>query len=139
MIGLGMLGALIAAVGWWVQRKGRTPTNKWLLRAAIVAPFLPLIGISFGWIFTEMGRQPWVVFGLMATQSGVSPGVPASQVVLSLVIYALLYGALAVLAVVFLLWSQLAYSTKAWTWIPVLLAAVTWLAALAANRAGRAG
>lgn len=99
MIGLGMLGALIAAFGWWAQRKGRTPTNKWLLRAAIIAPFLPLIGISFGWIFTELGRQPWAVFGLMATQGGVSPGVPASQVLLSLVIYALLYGVLAVIEV----------------------------------------
>ena len=41
--------------------------------------FLPLLANSFGWIFTEMGRQPWVVFGLMTTANGVSPGVSAGR------------------------------------------------------------
>ena len=58
--------------------------------------FLPLFANSFGWIFTEMGRQPWVVMGLMTTQTGVSPGVGVGSVATSLIVYTLLYGVLAV-------------------------------------------
>ena len=49
-----------------------------------------------GWVFTEMGRQPWLVFGVMTTESGVSPGVPAWAVLVSLLTFTLVYGALAV-------------------------------------------
>jgi cytochrome d ubiquinol oxidase subunit I len=54
---------------------------------------------SFGWIFTEMGRQPWSVFGLMTTTNAVSPGVPAWQVLTSLLSFTLLYAVLAVVEV----------------------------------------
>ena len=63
------------AVLLWLMRRGRTlhaPRWRWV---AIALPLLPVAGNSFGWIFTEMGRQPWVVFGLMTTEHGVSPGV----------------------------------------------------------------
>lgn len=103
MIGFGMLGALFALIGWWAARKGRVPQSKWLLRMAIIAPLMPLLGNSFGWIFTEMGRQPWVVFGLMPTSEGVSPGVSAGSVITSLTVFTLLYGALAVVEVGLLL------------------------------------
>ena len=59
-------------------------------------PFLPLVANSFGWIFTEMGRQPWAVFGVMTTANGVSPGVGAGQVATSLIAFTLLYAVLAV-------------------------------------------
>ncbi|MCB1026358.1 MAG: cytochrome ubiquinol oxidase subunit I, partial [Microthrixaceae bacterium] len=103
MIGFGMLAALFAVIGWWAARKGRTPTSKWLIRMAILAPFLPLLANSAGWIFTEMGRQPWIVFGLMPTAEGVSPGVGAAEVLTSLIVFTLLYGALAVVEVGLLL------------------------------------
>ena len=99
MIGFGMLGALFAVLGWWASRKGRVPTSKWLLRMAIIAPFMPLLGNSAGWIFTEMGRQPWIVFGLMPTAAGVSPGVSAGMVLTSLITFTLIYGILAVVEV----------------------------------------
>ena len=54
---------------------------------------------SFGWIFTEMGRQPWVVFGLMTTANAVSPGVSVGEVLTSLVTLTLLYAVLAVVEV----------------------------------------
>ena len=60
----------------------------------------PLIGISAGWIFTEMGRQPWIVYGLMKTEAGVSPTLTTFQVAdTSLIVFTLLYGALAVIEV----------------------------------------
>ena len=96
MIGFGMLAGLWAVFALWVTRKGRTPKSKWFARLALIVPFLPLIANSFGWIFTEMGRQPWVVFGLMQTKSGVSPTTNSGLVATSLITFTLLYGILAV-------------------------------------------
>ncbi len=96
MIGFGMLAALWAVFALWVTRKNRTPKSKWFARLALTVPFLPLIANSFGWIFTEMGRQPWVVFGLMQTRAGVSPTTNVGLVATSLIIFTLLYGILAV-------------------------------------------
>ena len=60
---------------------------------------MPLFGISFGWIFTEMGRQPWLVAGVMPTEADVSPTASAGDVLFSLIVYTLLYGLLAVIEV----------------------------------------
>lgn len=103
MIGLGGLAFLFAIYVLWATRKGRTPTSKWMLRGAIIMPLLPLFGASAGWIFTEMGRQPWVVFGLMQTPAGVSPGVSTGYVVTTVVVFTLLYAVLAIIEVGLLL------------------------------------
>jgi cytochrome d ubiquinol oxidase subunit I len=99
MIGVGLLAALLAALALWATRKGRVPQSRWWQWAIIAAPLLPVFGNSFGWIFTETGRQPWLVFGLMTTRTGVSPSVSAGEVITSMVVYTLLYGALAVIEV----------------------------------------
>jgi cytochrome d ubiquinol oxidase subunit I len=52
---------------------------------------------SFGWIFTEMGRQPWVVFSLMTTENGVSPGVSTFEAATSLIVLTVLYAVLAII------------------------------------------
>jgi len=103
--GLAMLGAT-----WllWSIRGGRVPRRdgrltRYLLFTAICMPLLPIAGNSFGWIFTEMGRQPWVVFGLMPTETGVSPTVSVAQVWTSMIGFTLLYGVLAVVEVKLLL------------------------------------
>ncbi|VXC11702.1 cytochrome ubiquinol oxidase subunit I [Aeromicrobium sp. 9AM] len=96
MITVGGLAMLAAAAMLWATRGGRVPTSRWMLRTAIVLPFLPLIGNSFGWIFTEMGRQPWVVFGVMPTSAGVSPGTTTAEVLLSLIAFTVVYGVLAI-------------------------------------------
>lgn len=99
MIGLGALAALVAAVGLFVTRGHRLPKNKWIWKAAIWSWPLPLIAMSVGWIFTEMGRQPWIVFGLLKTEAGVSPGVTGLEVLISLLAFTLIYGILAVVEV----------------------------------------
>jgi cytochrome d ubiquinol oxidase subunit I len=103
MIGLGVLTTLIVLWAWWAQRGGRTPISRWLLRAALVLPVLPLAANCFGWIMREMGRQPWVVFGQMLTADGVSPNVSVGEVATSLTVFTLIYGVLAVIEVRLLL------------------------------------
>jgi len=99
MIGVGALAALIGLWTLWALRRGRLPTSRWLLASGLALPILPLLGNSFGWIFTEMGRQPWIVFGLMHTAAGVSPGTTSGEVLTSLLVFTSLYGALAVVEV----------------------------------------
>jgi cytochrome d ubiquinol oxidase subunit I len=97
MIALGGLTALISAVGLWVTRKKATrPVKQWMWRVAIWAAPLPMLASLVGWVFTEMGRQPWIVFGLMLTQDGVSPSVPGWSVLISLIAFTLTYASLAV-------------------------------------------
>jgi cytochrome d ubiquinol oxidase subunit I len=95
MIGGGLLTMLYAAWALWAYRRGHGPKSKWAARGAILIPLIPLAAISFGWIFTEMGRQPWIVFGVMPTAAGVSPTVSNFQVGLSLGGFTVLYAILA--------------------------------------------
>ena len=97
MIGLGIVGALIAIAVLWSTRRDRIPRHRLWFWAVVATPLLPLFANSFGWIFTETGRQPWIVFGVMTTASGVSPSVSAGEVWASLITLTLLYAVLAVI------------------------------------------
>lgn len=99
MMGVGFAAMAAAAAVLWATRRDKVPTARWWTWLIVATPLLPVFGNSFGWIFTEVGRQPWIVFGLMATHTGVSPSVSAAEVVTSMVVYTLLYGALAVVEV----------------------------------------
>ncbi len=99
MIGFGVLAGLLALVGLWLTRRRREmPRSSWFYRVAIWGVVLPYLGTTSGWIFTEMGRQPWTVFGVLTTQQSVSPGVTPSSVIISMTVFTLLYGAIAVIA-----------------------------------------
>ena len=98
MIGFGMLAGLISLVGLWLTRKRATrPVPRWFYRAAFAGLFLPFAANSVGWIFTEMGRQPWSVYGVLRTADSVSPTVSTGMVLTSLIVFTLLYGVLAVI------------------------------------------
>jgi cytochrome d ubiquinol oxidase subunit I len=99
MIGFGLLAAALSLFLLWILRRGRTPTSRWVPRIALGMVFLPLLANSFAWIFTEMGRQPWAVFGTLRTKASVSPGVATGEVVTSLLVFTVLYGVLAVIEV----------------------------------------
>jgi cytochrome d ubiquinol oxidase subunit I len=98
MIGAGALAALAALWFLFRMRKGGLP-GRGAVTVAILLPFLPLAANSLAWIFTEMGRQPWIVFGLMQTSTAVSPTSTTLEVLITLVGFTLLYGALAVVMV----------------------------------------
>ncbi|HET6166355.1 MAG TPA: cytochrome ubiquinol oxidase subunit I [Marmoricola sp.] len=96
MIGLGVFAAFGAALILLVTRKGGRPTGTWWPRLAILLPIAMVLGNSWGWMFTEMGRQPWAVFGLMTTAQAVSPGVSVFEAWVSVITLTLLYAVLAV-------------------------------------------
>jgi cytochrome bd ubiquinol oxidase subunit I len=103
MIGWGALAALVAAAALFAFRGGRNPTARWIGTVGVITVFMPLLANSFGWIFTEMGRQPWVVYGLQLTANGVSIATSATEVWISMITLTLLYGALAVVEVALLI------------------------------------
>jgi cytochrome bd ubiquinol oxidase subunit I len=99
MVGLGMLFILFSFLGivkWW---NNSLETSRFYLRFATIIMFLPLAANSLGWIVAEMGRQPWIVYGLMLTRDGVSPNVTGSQMLLTTIVFTLIYGILAAVAV----------------------------------------
>ena len=104
MIGFGALAAFAAAVALWITRKGTVPLSKPLMQLAIVGILAPFAANSAGWIFTEMGRQPFVVAPnpsgvdgvFMFTAAAVSPGVSFAEILFSLVALTLVYGILMV-------------------------------------------
>ncbi|MFF8426845.1 cytochrome ubiquinol oxidase subunit I [Streptomyces sp. NPDC016566] len=124
MIGFGMASFAIGLAGLWLTRKkfmlpqhlrvgddevphlvlfrskalGPTLTI-WYWRIAIWTLAFPLIANSWGWIFTEMGRQPWVVYGVLQTRDAVSPGVSQGEVLTSMIVFTALYAILAVVEV----------------------------------------
>ncbi len=99
MMGMGFLLMAFAVAVLWALRKGGTPRSRWWTWVAVLAPLAPVFAMSFGWIFTEAGRQPWIVYGLMTTQAGVSPTVSGLTVGTSLTVYTLLYAVLMVIEV----------------------------------------
>lgn len=99
MIGFGMLLGGIALVGLWLTRRGRLPGNPWVWRIGLASLALPYLANSTGWIFTEMGRQPWTVFSVLQTSDSVSPSVGSGSVVASLTSFTVLYGILLAVAV----------------------------------------
>jgi cytochrome d ubiquinol oxidase subunit I len=94
MTGLGMVAVVFGFVGLWLMWHHKLERTTWYLRLALPAIALPYLANVTGWIFTEMGRQPWVVYGLQTTAAGVSPSVSAWTVAISLVGFTLLYGGL---------------------------------------------
>lgn len=103
MVGAGTLMILLALYGLFLLSRRRVEASRWYLPVMVWAIFLPYIGNSMGWIMTEMGRQPWIVFGLLRTQNGGSPTVASGSVLFSLITFTLLYGALMAVDVYLLL------------------------------------
>jgi cytochrome d ubiquinol oxidase subunit I len=95
MIGIGMLAAAVALAYLWSTRKGSTAPRV-LLRWLPLVPLLPTAGNTFGWIFTETARQPWLAFGLTTVAEGISPGLTRAEVIASLAGFTVVYGVLAV-------------------------------------------
>jgi cytochrome bd ubiquinol oxidase subunit I len=100
MVGLGTLLFLLALwyAALWVLRR-RTPTNRWFLRAAACSGVLAVVTMEAGWVVTEVGRQPWIVYDLMKVESAATGN---SGVWITFVAVVLLYVALGVTTIMVL-------------------------------------
>jgi len=92
MVGMGMLMLLVSWLGAWKLRGKREPP-RWLAHALVAMSFSGWIATLAGWYVTEIGRQPWLVTGILATADAAST-VPAASIGLSLAMYLALYAAL---------------------------------------------
>ena len=94
MVGAGMVMLLLAAWTLLALRRDRLETSTRLLALLTPAIALPYLANSAGWIFTEIGRAPWIVFGVMKIEDGISKAVSSGEVLTSLIAFTALYGAL---------------------------------------------
>ncbi len=98
-----LAGVAVILAGFWSTIRlfaNKFLANRRLLKMMVWTLPLPYLANSAGWIMTEVGRQPWVVYGLLTTSRGVSPAqtVPATDIVISLVLFTAIYTAIAVAA-----------------------------------------
>jgi cytochrome bd ubiquinol oxidase subunit I len=93
----GVLMFVVAALGAWLYWKRRLATARWFLWTALVSIAFPYIAATAGWILTEMGRQPWIVQGLLKTDQANSPNVGSTWLGISLGVFIALYITLGVL------------------------------------------
>lgn len=95
MVGSGSIMLLLSLYGLYLSFKDKLVKKKRYLKWMVYAIALPFIANTTGWIMTEMGRQPWVVFGVMKTEDAVSPGVTFNEVLFSFISFTTLYAILA--------------------------------------------
>jgi cytochrome d ubiquinol oxidase subunit I len=93
----GVLMFLVAAVGAWLYWKQKLERARWFLWTAVAAIAFPYIAATAGWILTEMGRQPWIVQGLLLTSEANSPNVSTTWLAISLGFFIVLYLLLGIL------------------------------------------
>ncbi|MCC5921549.1 MAG: cytochrome ubiquinol oxidase subunit I [Cyclobacteriaceae bacterium] len=94
MVAIGMFLialSLFALIQW---KRGKLFENKWLLWVFVFTAILPQLANQFGWFAAEMGRQPWVVYGLLRTSDALSKSVQANQVLFSLILFFIVYSIL---------------------------------------------
>jgi len=94
MVAIGMALIGISLLGWWFWWRGKLFEHRWFLRILVLAVMLPQIANQSGWFAAEMGRQPWVVYGLLRTSDALSKVVTANQVLFSLILFFFIYALL---------------------------------------------
>jgi cytochrome d ubiquinol oxidase subunit I len=111
MVGTGFAMLAVAAwVAWIWWRTRRLPDNKWPLRALVCSAPLGLIAVETGWFVTELGRQPWIIYGFMRTRDAVTP---MPGLVVPFTTFTIVYLLLAVI-VIFLLRRQFMETEPRW-------------------------
>jgi cytochrome d ubiquinol oxidase subunit I len=99
MILLGMLFIGMMLVAVWQLRRGRLFTSRVTLWLLMLASPLPFIANSAGWMTAELGRQPWLIYGVMRTSEGISANVSQASTLFTLIGFAGMYMLLGILYV----------------------------------------
>ncbi|MBC6491488.1 cytochrome ubiquinol oxidase subunit I [Flavihumibacter stibioxidans] len=97
MVAIGMALIALTLYASWLWKRGTLFDKKWLMTIFVWAVLLPQIANQAGWFAAEMGRQPWVVYGLLRTSDALSNAVKAEQVLISLIMFTLVYLTLLIL------------------------------------------
>ncbi len=91
MVAIGFLLIALSFAGGFLWMRGTLFKTRWLLKIFVIAVVLPQMGNQLGWISAEIGRQPWIVYGLLRTKDAVSRVVSAGQVLSSIIMFSLIY------------------------------------------------
>lgn len=94
MVGIGTFMILASLVGVFLSRKENLTDYRWFLTIMVFAIPAPYLAQQLGWLVAELGRQPWIVYGMLKTADAVSKSITVTQVVLSLTGFTVLYGLL---------------------------------------------
>jgi cytochrome d ubiquinol oxidase subunit I len=91
MVGIGFTLIAVAMLGFWHLRKGTLHERRWLLWILVFSVLGPEIANQLGWFAAEVGRQPWLVYGVLRTPEGLSKILQANVVLSSLILFTLIY------------------------------------------------
>ncbi len=91
MVGIAVVMAAMVVAGFWLMARGRLEGAAWYLRLCQLAGCLGFIAVIAGWTTTEVGRQPWIVYGLLRTADAVTPSLSGLDVGISLALYVAVY------------------------------------------------
>lgn len=91
MVAIGMALILMSLLGLYYWKRGKLFETPWLLQAYVLAVLLPQAANQLGWITAEVGRQPWIVYGLLRTEDAVSRVVSSGQVLGSIIMFSFVY------------------------------------------------
>lgn len=97
MVAAGGLMCLVGIYGLILSRKKKLEQRPWFLKLMVGMIAFPFLANSAGWLMAEMGRQPWVVFGVMRTEDAISPTVSAEELLFSLIAFTTIYAVLAII------------------------------------------
>ncbi len=97
MVAIGILLIVLTLYATFLRFRGKLFNKKWLMAIFVFSVLLPQIANQVGWFAAEMGRQPWVVYGLLRTSDALSKAVTANQVLSSLIMFFLIYAILLLL------------------------------------------
>ncbi|HEY3916151.1 MAG TPA: cytochrome ubiquinol oxidase subunit I [Stellaceae bacterium] len=91
MVGIGLILLTVVVASWWLRLRRSLFESRWFFRCCEWASPLGFVAVLAGWTTTEVGRQPWTVYGLLRTADSVTPSLTGADVLLSLIGYAVVY------------------------------------------------
>jgi len=91
MVALGMFFIMAMLLGYYLMKRKKLWSSRWYLKLLVLSIPLPVLACQFGWVATEVGRQPWVVYKVLRTADAVSLTVGAGEILFSIILFGLIY------------------------------------------------
>lgn len=91
MVALGMFFVALTLFSLYLWKRGKLYQNRWLMKLFVISVILPVLANQLGWVSAEVGRQPWIVQGLLKTSEAISKAVSANMILGSIIMFTILY------------------------------------------------